>query len=173
MKILWRKFSLRVFQVNVSPLASSILNHLLGRSSSIVGNKCGHVHSSWYLRRFHSFWHRSTCFVGSSPGWNLMICTWAFNFCPPNLSMKYVEADVQLCSQFWWVPHHHVAWPVKDLTRLWRQPWSPIFLVTSLRCYVGDSISLNLNFEFVVLFGIKVGYSLIFFSITLGTMDIE
>ena len=42
-----------------------------------------------------------------------------------------------------------------------------------LRCSASDSISLNLNLEFVVLFGIKVRYSLIFFSITLGTMDIE
>ena len=167
------KFSLSVYQVNVSPLASSILYHLLGRSSSVVGNKCGHVRSSCYLRHFHSFWQRSTCFVKSSPRWNLVICDWAVSFCLPNLSMKYVDVVVQLCSRFWWVTHHRVAWPVKDSTRLCRRPWSPIFLVTSLRCTTGDSISLNLNFEFAMLFGMKVGYSLICFSITLGTMDIE
>ena len=69
--------------------------------------------------------------------------------------------------------HHHAAWLVKDSNSLCRRPWSPIFFVTSLRCTVGDSISLNLNFEFAMLFGIKVGYSLIFFSIILGPIDIE
>ena len=80
--------------------------------------------------------------------------------------MKYVEADVQLCSRFWWVPHHHVAWPVKDSTKLCRRPWSPKFLATVLRCSASDYVSLNLNFTFVVLFGIIVRYSLICFSIT-------
>lgn len=123
------KFSLRVCQVNVSPLAS-ILYHLLGKSSSVVGNKCGHVCSSWYLIRFHSFWKRSTCFVRSSLGWNLVIYAWVVNFYPPNLSIKYIDAIVQLCSWFWWVPHHRATWPVKDSTRLCRRPWSLIFLVT-------------------------------------------
>ena len=146
---------------------------LSGRSSSILGNKCGHVLSLWYPRHFHSFWQRSMCFVGSSLGWNLVICIWAVNFCPPNLSTKYVDAIVQLCSQFWLVPHHRASCPIKDSTRLCRRPWSSIFLVTSLRCIVGDSISLNLNFEFAMLFRIKVKCSLVFFSIILGRIDIE
>ena len=40
------KFSLCSFHKNVSPHASSILYHLLGRSSSVEGNRCGHIRSS-------------------------------------------------------------------------------------------------------------------------------
>ena len=41
------KFCWSVFQVNVSPLASSILYHLLGKSLRVEGNRWGHIHSSW------------------------------------------------------------------------------------------------------------------------------
>ena len=40
------KFCLTSFHKNVSPRASSILYHMLGRSSNVDGNKCGHIRSS-------------------------------------------------------------------------------------------------------------------------------
>ena len=40
------KFSLRSCHMNVFPRDSSILYHLLGKSSNVDGNRCGHMHSS-------------------------------------------------------------------------------------------------------------------------------
>ena len=51
------KFSLSSCHMNVSPRASSILYHLFGKSSSVDGNKCGHVRSSLYPSLLHSFSH--------------------------------------------------------------------------------------------------------------------
>ena len=167
------KFCLRVFQVNVSPLSSSILYHLFGKSSRVDRNRWGHVHSLWYPSHFHSFWHSSICFVGSYPRWNVLMLAYAVSFWPPNHSTKHVDAVIQLWSRNWWVPHQCVACPVKYSTKLCRQPWSPIFFETSFKWIVEESSSLNINFGVLTLVGIRVGYSFTFFSIILGTIDIE
>ena len=140
------KFCLRVFLVNVSHIASPILYHLFGKSSRLDGNRWGHVHLSWYPSHFHSFWHSSIWFVGSSPGWNVSMSSCAVSFWPPNHSMKYVDAIVQLWSRDERIPHQRVACPVKDSTKLCRWPWSPIFFETSFKWIVGESTSLNINF---------------------------
>ena len=158
------KFCLRMFQVNVLPLASSILYHLFGMLSRVDGNRWGHVRSSWYPSRFHSLWHSLICFVGSSPGWNVLMSAYAFSFWPPKRSTKYVDVVIQLWSRDWWVPHQRVACPVKDSTKLCRQPWSPIFFDTSFKCIVGEFASLNLNFGVLTLVGIIVGYTFTFFQ---------
>ena len=40
------KFYLSSFHMNVSPHASSILYHLVGKSFNVDGNRCGHIRSS-------------------------------------------------------------------------------------------------------------------------------
>ena len=167
------KFCLRVCQMNVSPLASSILYHLLSKSLRVDGNRWVHVHSSWYPSCFHSFWHSLIWLVRSSPWWNVLILACVVNFWHPNRSTKYVDVVVQLWSRDWWVPHQHDAFPVKDSTKLCRWPWSPIFFETSFKWIVGGSSSLNLYFGFLTLFGMRVGYSFTLFSTILGTIDID
>ena len=61
------KFFLSSCHRNVSPLASSILYHLFGKSERVDGNKCGHAHSSLYPSLLHSFSH---------------ILIWSSGFCP-------------------------------------------------------------------------------------------
>ena len=166
------KFSLSSCHMNVSPLASSILYHLFGKSTRVDGNKCGHAHSSLYPSFLHSFSHVLIWSSGFCPWMNIDIWASLVNFSPPNLSTKKVQAAVQVCSLVWWVSHHLAACPVKVSTRLWSRPCSPIFLETCSTCMTGDSLSLYLGICVVfTLVGCKVGYSLIFFSNIFGTMD--
>ena len=167
------KLCVRDCQVNVSPRSSSILYHLFGKLSRVDGNIWGHVHSSWYPSHFLSLWHSSIFFTGSSPRWNVLMSACVVSFWPPNCLTKYVDVVVQLWSRDWWVPHQRATCPVKDSTKLCRRPWLPIFFETSFKWIVGEYASLNINFGMLTLFGIRVGYYFTFFSIILGTPDIE
>ena len=79
----WIKFCLSSCQKKVSPWASSILYHLLGKSASVEGNKCGQDRSSLYPSLLHSFSQVLMCYFGSWPWIKRGIWASWVNFFPP------------------------------------------------------------------------------------------
>ena len=92
------KISLISCQKKVSPLASSILYHLLGKSARVEGNKCGEALSSLYPSFLHFVSQVLICCSGFWPPVKVWIWACWVNFFPPNRSTKKVEAFVQVCS---------------------------------------------------------------------------
>lgn len=136
-----------------------------------------------YIQLFSIQIHNSRCdFQGISLVFTFLFLfiyshpTAAVSLFPPNLSTKYVEAVVQVCSRWAWVLHQRAAWPVKVYTKLCSRPCSPIFLDTSYTWMAGDPLSLNLSRGITVdssFVGIRLGYFIILPSYTTGIALIE